>query len=545
MMARPFPVIEPSPRGHRAFTRAPYTRRPMGAMPRGQRAVAGAAAVVIIAAVILGAAPGANASAAIIGSGSSFAGIEFQEWTKDVGAPPYNLNVNYQLSSSGQGRENFTDGVVDFAVTDIRYNKYDTKAPPAGTFEYIPVTAGGIAFMYNLQKYGFTDQTTPINLSSLTVCGIFTTAIQYWDDPAIKADNPGVNLPHVLVYPVVRNDPAGTNFVMQEYCIQLHNDLYAQFARAASLSNGTDYPDEPTSTWPIVSPINGVTGSESAADTVSQPNGTGTITAVETGYAIQRHFPVAAVRNDTGAYVTPTTLAVSTALSYATQQPDGTHNLNFNPGDPAAYNPSTYSYMLVHTSNGDPAKGPALTTFAEYDLTFGQAGADKIGYASIGRALILFGLDRLKNVPGYVAPTDAMLAKIPGQEAVPSHATAASATTGASSAATASTASGPSAVTNAATSGSRTAGNTGQSVVQGATTSRAAARTSSGAARSGSRAVTGVAASAPVDPAASLGPATGPLGRTGLQTNIAVSIGLALLVVGEVTRRRARRKPVT
>ena len=510
----------------------------------------------------LGAGPAprpAAAATAIIGSGSSFAGIELQEWAKDVSGPPYGLSVNYQSSSSGQGRQNFKDGVVDFAVSDIRYNKYDVSPPDPSTFAYIPVTAGGLAFMYNLKSAGFGAGTTPINLSSLGVCGIFTGAIPFWDDAAIAADNPGVHLPHVPISPVVRSDPAGTNFVLQEYCIQLHNDLYARFAAAVSKATSTDYPDEPTSTWPILTPIVAAQGSENAADTVASNNNTGAITAVETGYAIQRGFPVASVKNDTGAYVQPTDTAVSTALSYATQQVDGTHNLNFAPGDPAAYNPSTYSYLLVHTKNGDPAKGASITTFGEYALTIGQQGAPQLGYASIGRSLIQFGLNRLKDVPGYVAPTDAMLGAVPASDPAPpkspppAGASGGGATGGgggssggatpASVGASGGAAGGPATGATGPGGAANPAAGAG-SAVGGA----AAGRTGGVAARSGRTSGAGIAQSttgrsslAAADPAASLDAGTGPLGQTGVESDILMSAGGLLLGGGELGRRLASR----
>ena len=118
-------------------------------------------------------------------------GIELNQWTGDVTHAPYNLSVNYQSSSSGSGRQDFKDKVVDFAVTDIRYNEYDGVPPDPSTFHYVPVTAGGIAFMYNLKAHGFSASSKAINLSPRTVCGIFTGAVPYWDDAEHQGRQPG------------------------------------------------------------------------------------------------------------------------------------------------------------------------------------------------------------------------------------------------------------------------------------------------------------------------------------------------------------------
>jgi len=494
----------------------------------------GAALSILLVALLVagGGSHPAAAATAIIGDGSSFAGIELQQWQNDVGRAPYNLNVNYQSNSSGQGRQDFANHVVDFAVSDIRYvgQPYDVNPPPASSFEYVPVTAGGVAIMYNLQKEGFTQSAKALQLSPLTVCGIFTGAIKYWDDDALKADNPGVTLPHVQLRPVVRQDPAGTNYVMEEYCIAEEPALYAQFVTSATQINGTGYPDAPTSTWPIINPIIGATTSDGVADAVAATNDDGYVTMVETGYADQRHFPVAAVKNDTGAYVLPTDVAVASALSFATQQPDGTHVLNFRPGDAKAYNPSTYSYLLMPLTGIAASKGAALTQFAEYCLTIGQQEASRLGYASIGRALIQFGLQRVQQVPGYVAPTSAELAAIPGQSTGTSGATTTTAATSGTSATTATTAAA-SLHTTVTTTGAATSG----------ATTRVASSTGGGSAPFSSGALS-AAAGGTVDASATLDPtATGPLSHTGIESDVVLGVGIALVAMGEVGRRRYRR----
>jgi hypothetical protein len=323
-------------------------------------------------------------------------------------------------------------------------------------------------------------------------------------------------------------------------------------------------------------------GSEGAADSVAAVNNDGYITAVETGYASQRHFPVAAVRNDTGAYVTPTDTAVATALSFATQQADGTHVLNFQPHSAAAYNPSTYSYMLVRLTGADAGKGASITAFAEFCLTIGQSQASQLSYASIGRNLILYGLDRLKSVPGYVPPTAAEIAAIPAVDTAPSKNPGTPPVTAPSSAppttgqpgapgsgtpgATGTPGSGGTPVTGggapAAGGGSpnsggapKSGGTGGSGLTQGGTVSGGAGggsvtpipnAGSSGGGGSGDGDASAAAASADlggsVDPSAALAPTTGPLGRTGLDADLVAAAGAALLAAGEMGRRRSRRR---
>jgi ABC-type phosphate transport system substrate-binding protein len=425
--------------------------------------------------------------------------------------------VNYASSSSGAGRQQFKDGVFDFAVSDIRYNKFDGSGPAFGGcfapdsitgcgFIYVPITAGGIAIMYHLSgvsghpRPGFGLNNAPINLSSYTICGIFTGGIPYWDDPLIKKENPGRALPHVAITPVVRSDPAGTNFVLEEYCIATQPRMYFAFADAATRATGTDYPHEPTSSWPIVRPILGADGSDNAASNVAGPNNDGYVTAVETAYAIQRNTPVAAVKNGTGHYVLPTEANVGSALSYATQRSDGTHVLNFNPPAANAYNPSTYSYLLAHTIGRSAAIGASITEFANYCLTIGQTEAGRLRYASIGRNLSLYGLNSLKKIPGYVAPTAAEVAAIP---AVDTFNTRTARVSGSSS---------------RVTSSSTTGTTVGAVSLPGSLTS---------------------VQSSGVDPGAALNSVS--TAHTGLGHGQIALLGLFLLVSGDVTRRRLAR----
>ena len=78
------------------------------------------------------------------------------------------------------------------------------------------------------------------------------------------------------------------------------------------------------------------------------------------------------MKNASGDYTQPTPVDVASALAYATQLPDGTHQLNFNGAGPNVYNPSTYSYLLTPTTGWQPAKGAVMSQFVNYVLTLGQ-----------------------------------------------------------------------------------------------------------------------------------------------------------------------------
>jgi uncharacterized membrane protein YgcG len=114
------------------------------------------------------------------------------------------------------------------------------------------------------------------------------------------------------------------------------------------------------------------------------------------------------MQNASGKFTLPSPVNVASALAYATQQSNGTHQLNFNGLGPNVYNPSTYSYLLTQTKGWATAKGATMSQFVNYVLTLGQQAAPKFGYASLGLSLERYGIDQvIANVPGAVDPTAA------------------------------------------------------------------------------------------------------------------------------------------
>jgi ABC-type phosphate transport system substrate-binding protein len=519
----------------------------------------GLAAVVLLGwAVALsgGAMPASAAATPIIGEGSSFAGPEVSQWVSDVGQSPYNLPVSYTSSSSGDGRFAFANQTVDFGVTDIPFQPYpfDTKSPTFA-FDYIPVTAGGLAFMYHINGLS-----TTLQLSSYSACAIMTGGVAYWDDPIIKADNPGVSLPHIAVHPVTRSDLAGTNFVLQEYCIHEQPNLWAAFVNSPTIRGLQGQVSDlsataPRSDWPLFPTAIPVSGSTTAAQTVADPDNDGYITAVETAYAIEDHTPVASVKNASGIYTQPSALDVASALAYATQQPDGVHVLNFDGAGPHVYNPSTYSYLLTPTTGWNSSKGATLSAFVNYALTLGQQKAPEIGYASLGLSLEQYGVNTVQAaVPGAVAPTadeksayacgDFTPTEVQAGATAPTCGTTnpnnsaqpgGSATTGAGGATTAPASGSSSAAGTTATS--KSAGTSGAaSSSKGVVVAAGGLATTSGSAGS-----SGSGSGSGVDPGVTLAGASTPLASTGINPLPVVGIGVLLLSVGWVGRRRLAR----
>jgi ABC-type phosphate transport system substrate-binding protein len=132
----------------------------------------------------------------ISGAGSTWSFNALDQWRRNVDNL-YGISVAFSPSGSSDGRNQFKNGTVDFAVSEIEHGLSDggvVDHPPAGRgYAYMPIVAGGTSFMYNL-KIG-NNRVTNLWLSGDVIARIVARQITNRSDPAITADNPGLALP--------------------------------------------------------------------------------------------------------------------------------------------------------------------------------------------------------------------------------------------------------------------------------------------------------------------------------------------------------------
>ncbi|WP_330175784.1 phosphate ABC transporter substrate-binding protein PstS [Streptomyces sp. NBC_01498] len=348
----------------------------------------------------------------ISGAGSTWSSNALDQWRRNV-ASNSGMTVNYAALGSSVGREQFKNGTADFAVSEIPYGLTEggaRDAPPKRGYAYMPIVAGGTAFMYNLRIGG--KKVTNLRLSGEVVTKIFTGKISMWNAQEIRADNPGLDLPARRVVPVVRSDGSGTTAQLTTWMAKEHGGLWNDYCRRA----GRSTPCGMTSYFPLVPGSSHIakSGSLGVSGFTKQGHAEGAITYVEYSYATTTGFPVAKLLNAAGYYVEPTASSVAVALlkarinedrnseNYLTQILDGVYRSS----DRRTYTLSSYSYMVVPTKAEQPfttAKGRTLGTFANYFLCDGQQQAEELGYSPLPKNLVEAGFAQVRRIPG--APT--------------------------------------------------------------------------------------------------------------------------------------------
>ncbi|MDX6202973.1 MAG: phosphate transport system substrate-binding protein, partial [Frankiales bacterium] len=338
----------------------------------------------------------------ITGAGSTWSQVAIDAWRADIRAN--GVVVNYSGTGSTDGRTQYIQHTVDFAVTEIPFENPPEPGQPAEVpdrpYAYLPIVAGGTSFMYHLTLAG--KQVRDLRLSGTTLSLIFTGGITRWNDQRITADNQGRVLPDEAIIPVLRSDGAGASAQFSRYMTRMYPAIWCPFAQKHLGACGL------TSFFPTFGNAKSQVGSNGVADYVSASYGEGAIGYVEYAYAKRLDYPVASLLNQAGFYTQPSASDVAIALTRAQINADLTQNLDavyVNP-DPRTYPMSSYSYMVVPTTTAAPMnadKGKSLSTFINYFLCAGQQKAQILGYSPLPQNLVQAGFTQVAKIPGAVA----------------------------------------------------------------------------------------------------------------------------------------------
>lgn len=287
-----------------------------------------------------------------------------KQWIKDYAAQCSGATIDYTGTGSGAGVTQFSAGTVDFAGSDSLMKtedqaKADARCGAGNRAIHLPITAGGVALLYNLQ--GVTD----LKLTPETIGGIFGGSITQWSDPKIKADNPNATLPSIPIQAVHRSDSSGTTNVFTSY-------LDAAAKSVWTLGKGNEVQ------WPGGQAAK---GSDGVTNAVKQAQGG--ITYAEQSFAESSGLPTAQVQAGDG-FAEVDADSVSKSLAQATvDESKGDVRVSVDYAAPAegAYPISTVSYVIVCDRGNKNAA--LLKGYLSYAAGDGQKSASSIGFAPL------------------------------------------------------------------------------------------------------------------------------------------------------------------
>src|SRR3954451_10056408 len=305
---------------------------------------------------------GSSVTATLNGAGSTFAAPIYQQVGADLKAK--GLTINYQGVGSGAGVSQFAAGTVDFAGSDPALADEDKAAIKKGKPIQIPFALGAITASYNLSgvKSG-------LKLDGATLANIYLGKVTSWDDPAIKAQNPGTDIPSTKITVVHRSDSSGTTKGFTQFL--------ANYSPEWKNGPGVDKDIK----WPTGT---GAKGNDGVAASVKQTDGA--IGYGEQAYSLQNGFTFADVKNKAGIYVAPT-LESTSAAAEGIEIPADLGVSTIDSANAAAYPIVSQTFAITYAdpcnAGADATKAKGLKQLMSYLLGNGQDTIKKLSYAPI------------------------------------------------------------------------------------------------------------------------------------------------------------------
>jgi phosphate transport system substrate-binding protein len=295
----------------------------------------------VMAGAVLALAVGSAGAQTISGAGSTFVNPILAKWAqayhKQTG-----VAVNYQSIGSGGGIKQITSRTVTFGASDIPLTSADLAK--AGLVQF-PVINGATVAVVNLAGI----KPGEIALDGPTLAKIFLGTIAKWNDPAIKALNPGVTLPAKAIAVVHRSDGSGTTFIWTNYLSKVSPEWKEQVGESTAVQ------------WPVGI---GAKGNEGVAGTVAQTDGA--VGYVEYAYAKQNKLSYLKMKNRAGNVVEPTAAGFEAAAASAEWDKAQDYRVILTDAPGAASWPIAGStFILMQAKPRDPkATAEALKFFA-------------------------------------------------------------------------------------------------------------------------------------------------------------------------------------
>ena len=263
------------------------------------------------------------------------------------------VTVNYSAVGSSAGIAAISARQVDFGASDVPMNASEQAAAKGGPITQVPDALGAEGIAYNLSL----PAGARLHLTGPVLAAIFLGQITHWNDPAITALNPGLTLPAASITVVHRSDGSGTTYIFSNYLSS------ADPTWAAKVGTGK------TLNWPAGE---GAEGNGSVTSTVYRTPFS--IGYVEQAYSQGLVLPFAAIRNQAGNYVLPSTQTVAAAAAQKPAITPADFSIVNQPGA-SSYPISGYSWALIYTRQPNQATGQALVTMLDWLTHDGQAYA--------------------------------------------------------------------------------------------------------------------------------------------------------------------------
>ncbi len=327
-----------------------------------------------------------TASVALQETGSTLLYPLFNLWVPDYQKAYSNITITTAGTGSGTGIADASAGTVDIGASDAYLSQAQVAKTP--TLLNIPLAISAQEIVTNI-----TGLTGTLDLSGSVISQIYQGKIGFWDDPAIKALNPSLTLPHLAIVPVHRSDGSGDTFIFTQYLSKADPSGWG-----ANISFGT------TVAWPSVSSALTANGNGGMVTTCGATPGC--IAYVGISFAQQAtaaKLAVTAISNAAGKFLTPDAAGIQAdAQNFSSQVPaNEAISLVYGPGD-SSYPIINFEYAIVNSAQTDANKAQAIRALLTWaiDPAHGNASSylSQVGFQPLPTSVAGLSLAQINKI---------------------------------------------------------------------------------------------------------------------------------------------------
>lgn len=293
-------------------------------------------------------------------------------YTQSSGLPLVTITTG--ATGSGTGLADASTGTVDIGASDAYLSPTTKSQTP--TLENIALAISAQQINYNIP--GFKGH---LKLDGSVLAKIYLGKITMWNDPAIKALNPGVGLPSMKIVTLHRADSSGDTFLFTDFL---------------NKQDPSEWPSSNVSTSATFKAIPGALGEQGNGGMVAGCQATkGCIAYIGVSYLAKTEaagLGQAALKNGAGNFELPTPATIKAAAAALTSKTPASTTLDMINGPaPDGYPIVNYEYAIVNTKQSDGVIAEDIRAFLHWAVHAGQSGStylDAVDFQPLPSAVV-------------------------------------------------------------------------------------------------------------------------------------------------------------
>jgi phosphate transport system substrate-binding protein len=311
-------------------------------------------------------APAPAAEVTLAETGSTLVYPVFTIWAAEYSKTHPGVTVTAAATDSGAGVAQAISGAAQIGASDAYMSDAQVRDNPL--IINVPMAISAQTVNYNVPGLNGRN----LKLDGPTLAGIYRGKIQSWDNPAIVAINPGVNLPHNPIVPIHRSDVSGDTFIFTQYL------TFTTPSWEYSPSYGT------TIAWPAAANASTADGNAGMIAKIHDtPYSIGYVGVSFHQDVAKAGIGTAALKSYDGEFLLPTPQAIEAAASALWPRTPADERLTLvNAPGPNAYPLINYEYAVVSKKQPSPEAAATLRSFLLWAIAPDETNAQYLANAN-------------------------------------------------------------------------------------------------------------------------------------------------------------------